>query len=137
MQHSIIRKWRIRHLMNSYDVFVIKGFTVYNSYERHLATKLSSPKVRELHDHYMTTIYRDWTLYVWNENCDVKDDFFENLPLYNLLNISLEIFIISRKSRKWFSINSSIGRKRGSIKKAFRILYTVGLYTEVNSMSYF
>ena len=28
MQHSIIRKGRIRHLMNSFDVFVIKGFTV-------------------------------------------------------------------------------------------------------------
>ena len=89
--------------MNSYDVFVTKGFTVYNLYERHLATKLSSPKVlRELHNHYMTTIYRDWTLYVWNENCDVKDDFLENLPLYNSLNISLEIFIISRKSRNDF-----------------------------------
>ena len=30
LQHSIIRKWRIRHLMNSFDVFVIKGFTVHN-----------------------------------------------------------------------------------------------------------
>jgi len=26
LQHSIIRKLRIRHLMNSFDVFVIKGF---------------------------------------------------------------------------------------------------------------
>ena len=25
---NIIRKWRIRHLMNSFDVFVIKGFTI-------------------------------------------------------------------------------------------------------------
>ena len=29
--HSIIRKWRIRHLMNSFDVFFIKGFTVYQN----------------------------------------------------------------------------------------------------------
>ena len=28
LQHSIVRKWRIQHLMNSFDEFVIKGFTV-------------------------------------------------------------------------------------------------------------
>ena len=28
MQYFIIRKWRIRHLMNSFVVFVFQGFTV-------------------------------------------------------------------------------------------------------------
>ena len=65
MQHSIIRKWRIRHLINSFDVFIIKGFTVLSSIIfRRICKKLI---FHEYFDFFkdnisLTTCFHDWHL---------------------------------------------------------------------------